>query len=151
MGATEKWGPMTDEQRDRWKTTHLFPVERWGMSGDDATPLVCPMPDRALLRSLAEGVPAHVQQSGWYASRQRDGYRSIYADNFSGMGRQAIGTVCSSSGSKGYFGTLADYVAAACPRTVLRLLDRIGELEKALADSKTPNVQDKGQASGAAD
>lgn len=116
MGATEKWQPMTDEQRERWKTSGLFPIERWGMGGDP-TPLVCPMPDRALLRQLAEGVPKHVQASGWYASRQRDEMRSVYADNFRGSGRQAIASICSDNGR--YFGTLADYIAAACPRTML--------------------------------
>lgn len=131
MGANDAWTPMTEEQRQRWKETGLFPLERWN-TGPDATPLVCPMPDRELLRKLAEGVPAHVQASGWYAARQWGGVRSVYADNFNGMGRQAIASVCSDRGR--YFGTLADYIAAACPRTVLRLLDRIEELEKALAD-----------------
>lgn len=138
MGANDKWQPMTDEQRERWKTTGLFPIERWGMSGEDATPLLCPMPDRALLRTLAAGVPAHIQSSGWYAARQWDGMRSVYADNFRGMGRQAIASICSDSGR--YFGTLADYIAAACPRTMLRLLDRIDELEAKLASHETPNV-----------
>jgi hypothetical protein len=134
--SAEKWQPMTDEQRERWKATGLFPVERWGFGNEDATPLVCPMPDRALLRKLAEGVPAHVQSSGWYASRQRDGMRSVYADNFRGMGRQAIASICSDSGR--YFWTLADYIAAACPRTTLRLLDRIEELEARLARHEPP-------------
>ena len=138
METAEKWQPMTDEQRERWKTTGLFPVERWGLCQEGATPLVCPLPDRALLRKLAEGVPAHIQSSGWYATRQRDNYRSVYADNFRGTGRQAIASICSDSGR--YFGTLADYIAAACPRTVLRLLDRIDELEAMLASHETPNV-----------
>jgi hypothetical protein len=128
MTKTLEWQPMPEEQRERWRATGLFPIERWDMSGD-STPLVCPMPDRALLRSLAAGVPRHVQLSGWYAHRQRDEFRSVYADNFSGMGRQAIASVCS---GHNYFGTLADYIAAACPRTVLRLLDRIEELEDLL-------------------
>lgn len=137
MGATEKWQPMSDEQRERWKQTGLFPVERWG-TGPDATPLVCPMPDRETLRKLAQGVPEHVQSSGWYASRQWDGFRSVYADNFRGTGRQAIASICSDNGR--YFGTLADYIAAVCPRTVLRLLDRIDELEAKLARHETPNA-----------
>ena len=127
------WTPMTDEQRQRWKETGLFPVERWGMNQTDATPLVCPLPDRALLRSLADAIPAHIQSSGWYATGQRYESRtvhSVYGDNFRGMGRQAIASVIS-VGS--YSGPLADYIAAACPRTVQRLLDRIQELERALS------------------
>lgn len=102
------------------------------MGQTDATPLVCPLPDRTLLRSFAEAIPAHIQSSGWYATRQRYESRtvhSVYGDNFRGMGRQAIASVIS-VGS--YSGPLADYIAAACPRTVLRLLDRIEELERAL-------------------
>lgn len=132
--------PMTDEQRQRWKETGLFPIERWG-TGPDATPLVCPMPDRALLRKLAEAVPEHIQSSGWYATGQRyesRTVRSVYGDNFRGMGRQAIASVIS-VGS--YSGPLADYIAAACPRTVLRLLDRIEELERALGVQGTFNDQ----------
>ena len=124
------FSPMTDEQRQRWKDTGLFPVERWD-TGPGSTPLVCPLPDRALLRSLAEAIPAHIQSSGWYATSQRYEARtvhSVYGDNFRGMGRQAIASVIS-FGS--YSGPLADYIAAACPRTVLRLLDRIEELERA--------------------
>lgn len=132
------FSPMTDEQRQRWKETGLFPVERWGMGQADATPLVCPLPDRALLRSLAEAIPAHIQSSGWYATGQRYESRtvhSVYGDNFLGMGRQAIASVIS-VGS--YSGPLADYIAAACPRTVLRLLDRIEELERALGATAAP-------------
>ena len=125
------WQPMTEEQRQRWKDTGLFPVERWGMGQTDATPLVCPLPDRALLRALAEAIPSHIQSSGWYATGQRYEARtvhSVYGDNFRGMGRQAIASVISVGN---YSGPLADYIAAACPRTVLRLLDRIEELERA--------------------
>lgn len=125
------WQPMTEEQRQRWKDTGLFPVERWGMGQTDATPLVCPLPDRALLRALAEAIPSHIQSSGWYATGQRYEARtvhSVYGDNFRGMGRQAIASVISVGN---YSGPLADYIAAACPRTVLRLLDRIQELERA--------------------
>ncbi|MES2634079.1 MAG: hypothetical protein V4669_13980 [Pseudomonadota bacterium] len=121
---------LTEEQRAQWKETGLFPVEAWS-TGPESTPYLCPLPDRALLRELAEGVPAHIQGSGWFATRQRDGFRSVYADNFKGMGRQAIASIPSDRGR--YFGTLSDYIAAACPRTVLRLLDRIDELELQLA------------------
>lgn len=132
-----EFSPMTDEQRQRWKDTGLFPIERWS-DGPDATPLVCPMPDRTLLRQLAEAIPAHIQSSAWYATGQRYESRtvhSVYGDNFRGMGRQAIASVIS-VGS--YSGPLADYIAAACPRTVLRLLDRIEELERAAGVEGTP-------------
>jgi hypothetical protein len=116
---------MSDEQRRQWKETGLFPVERW-TTGPDSTPLVCPLPDRALLRSLAHAVPAHIQASGWYATARRYDQQSVYADNFRGTGRQAIASVVS-VGS--YTGPLPEYIAAACPRTMLALLDRIAELE----------------------
>ena len=127
--------PMTDEQRRRWREEGLFPIELWG-AGPDSTPLVCPMPDRQLLRKLAEAVPEHIQASGWYAKAQRYNHRSVhavYGDNFRGMGRQAIASVIS-VGS--YSGPLADFIAAACPRTVLRLLDRIAELESSIGAAR---------------
>ncbi len=127
---------MTDQQRQQWRETKLFPVELWP-TGEGSTPLLCPMPDRALLRQLAEGIPSHIQSSGWYAAAQRHGYRTVYADDFSGMGRQHIAGVPSDKGR--YFGQLADFIAAACPRTVLRLLDRIEELERAIATKEHPN------------
>lgn len=123
---------MTEDQRRRWKEDGVFPVERWA-TGPDSTPLVCPLPDRVLLRSLANAIPAHIQTSGWYASAQRYDSRTVhavYGDNFRGMGRQAIASVIS-VGS--YSGPLADYIAAACPRTTLALLNRIAELEAALS------------------
>ena len=126
------FAPMTDEQRRRWREDGVFPVERW-TTGPGSTPLVCPLPDRELLRNLAQAIPAHIQSSGWYATGQRYDSRtvhSVYGDNFRGMGRQAIASVIS-VGS--YSGPLADFIAAACPRTVLALLDRIAELEAALS------------------
>lgn len=132
MSTTDRFAPMTDEQRRRWRDEGVFPVERWS-TGPDSTPLVCPMPDRELLRKLAEAVPVHIQASGWYATAQRYDQRTVhavYGDNFRGMGRQAIASVIS-VGS--YSGPLADFIAAACPRTVLRLLDRIQELEAKIA------------------
>lgn len=130
----DTYAPMTQEQRARWEISGVFPVERWP-AGQGATPLVCPLPDRALLRKLAEAIPEHIQTSGWYATGQRYEQRtvhSVYGDNFRGMGRQAIASVISSGN---YSGPLADYIAAACPRTMLALLDRIAELEAAVASS----------------
>ncbi len=126
---SQKFEPMTEEQRLRWTQTGLFPVERWGMGGADSTPLVCPTPTNEELRSLASAVPAHIQCSGWYIGKPAFGHRYLYADNFRGMGRQ---WVCDFPAEKGYFDGLGEYVAAVHPRTVLRLLDRISELEAKL-------------------
>lgn len=129
--GADRYAPMTEDQRRRWREEGVFPVERWS-TGPDSTPLVCPLPDRDLLRKLAEAIPAHIQTSGWYATGQRYESRtvhSVYGDNFRGMGRQAIASVISVGG---YSGPLADYIAAACPRTMLALLDRIAELEVAI-------------------
>lgn len=134
--SAEQPGGMTDEQRQRWKETRLFPIERWS-TGDGSTPLVCPMPDRDVLRKIALSIPAHIQASGWYAVAKRDGFQSVYGDDFTGMGRQAIATVPS---GKHYFGWLPEFIAAACPRTVIRLLDRISELEQKLADAGPQNA-----------
>ncbi len=130
----DKFSPMTEEQRRRWREEGVFPVECWAVT-PGSTPLVCPLPDRMLLRKLAEAIPAHIQTSGWYATRQRYEHRtvhSVYGDNFRGMGRQAIASVISVGD---YSGPLADYIAAACPRTMLALLDRIAELEAAIASA----------------
>ena len=123
---------MTNDQRQRWKDDGVFPVELWN-TGNGSTPLVCPLPDRELLAKLALAIPAHIQASGWYATGQRYESRtvhSVYGDNFRGMGKQAIASVISAGG---YSGPLADYIAAACPRTMLALLGRIAELEAAIA------------------
>ena len=131
--SAEKYSPMTPEQRQHWQETHLFPVELWRADGPDDTPLVCPLPDLLQLRTYAEEIPAHIRASGWYATRRRYEQQSIYADNFSGMGRQAIASVISAGR---YSGPLAEFIAAACPRTVLRLLDLIDRLERELAATK---------------
>lgn len=126
---------MDDEQRKRWEETGLFPIERWP-SSPDSTPLICPTPTNDELRALAVAVPQHIQQSGWYIGKPAFGNRYLYADDFSGMGRQ---WVCDFQQDKKYFGGLAEYVAAVHPRTVLRLLDRIAELEA--AQGLTPNAR----------
>jgi len=134
--SAEQPGGMTDEQRQQWKETGLFPIERWP-THDGSTPLVSPMPDRAVLRKIAESIPPHIQASGWYAVAKRDNFQSVYADNFSGMGRQAIASIPS---DKRYFGWLPEFIAAACPRTVIRLLDRIDELEAEVKKAKEDRV-----------
>lgn len=125
----QQYTPMNDEQRARWKQTGLFPIERWRLGGD-STPLVCPMPTNAELRSLADAIPEHIQLSGWYLGKPAFGQVSVYADNFSGMGRQGL---FGFPQGKRYFGGLGEYIAAVHPRTVLRLLDQIEALESKLA------------------
>lgn len=115
---------MSDEQRQRRDETKLFPIELWSKGGDDETPLMCPLPDCAELRALAEAVPEHVVSSGWYLSKPAFGRRYLYSDNFRGMGRQWIANL--PQGTR-YFGPLAEFMAAMSPRTTLRLLDRVDE------------------------
>lgn len=137
MGTAEQHTPMTDEQRARWTETRLFPVERW-RQGEGCTPLACPLPTNEELRSLAGAVPQRIQLSGWYAGKAAFGYQYLYADDFSGMGRQLV---CSFPHGKSYFGGLAEYVAAVHPRTVLRLLDHIADLEARLARHEPANAK----------
>ena len=136
MGTAEQYTPMTDEQRVRWTETRLFPVECWGQ-GEGCTPLVCPMPTNEELRALAAAVPQRVQLSGWHLGKQAFGHHYLYADDFGGIGRQ---WVCDFPSGKRYFGGLSEYVAAVHPRTVLRLLDRISELESLLARHESANA-----------
>lgn len=139
--GAKQWEPMTDQQRARWNQTGLFPVERWDLGGD-STPLVCPTPTHEELRSLAAAVPEHIQLSGWYIGKPAFGHHYLYADNFSGMGRQ---WVCDFPADKSYFGGLAEYVAAVHPRTVIHFLDRIAELEAqpSAAQCQVPEALDE--------
>ena len=139
MGTAEQYAPMTDEQRARWTETRLFPVERW-KQGEDCTPLVCPTPTNEELRALALAVPERIQLSGWYVGNAAFGHQYLYADDFSGMGRQ---WVCDFPQGNRYFGGVAEYVAAVHPRTVLRLLDRIADLEARLACHEPANLDPK--------
>lgn len=87
------------------------------------------MPTDEELRQLAAAVPERMQLSGWYVGKPAFGRHYLYADNFKGTGRQ---WVCDFPTGKTYVGGLADYVAAVHPRTVVRLLDRIAQLEARL-------------------
>lgn len=88
------------------------------------------------LRTAMDGLPPHWKQWQWTADpKQSFGehyVRSVAGDNGHGMGRQAIASV--PGGHKHYFGTLADFIAAANPDTIGMLLARIEELETALAE-----------------
>lgn len=130
--TTEQPGRMTDQQRQQWAETGLFPVERWS-SSEGSTPLHCPMPTNEELRTLAMAVPERILASGWYTQTPRFGRQFLYADNFRGIGRQWIADV---HPNKRYSGGVAEYLAAMHPRTVLRLLDRIAELERAAQDKE---------------
>ncbi|MDB5822238.1 MAG: hypothetical protein JWR21_942 [Herminiimonas sp.] len=124
---------MNIEQRKQWTETSLFPIELW-QEGRDSTPLLCPTPTDAELRTLALAVPKHIQASGWWLDKPSFGHSYLYADDFKGMGRQWIADL--PSGRKDYFGEVGQYIAAIHPRTVLRLLDRIEALESALETSR---------------
>lgn len=124
---------MTEQQRQQWTETGLFPIEHWS-TGDGNTPLVCPTPTDGELRALALAVPERILASGWYTQQPRFGRQFLYADNFRGMGRQWIADLHPNTR---YTGGVAEYLAAVHPRTVLRLLDRIAELERAASNPIT--------------
>lgn len=102
------------------------------------------LPQRiADLQAALDGLPDHWKQWQWIADpRQSFGnryIRSIVGNNGHGMGRQAIATV---SGSESwYFGTLADFIAAANPDTICMLLARIAEAEAEIAALKVDSCQ----------
>jgi hypothetical protein len=75
--------------------------------------------DLAKLEALAKGVPEHIQLNGWYVNPPSFGHQHVYADDFKGRGRQHIASI---PAAKKYFGTLADFIAAANPATVLQLI-----------------------------
>ncbi len=79
------------------------------------------------LRELAEGVEDHLTLKGWFASGKAVfGDYHVYADDFRGMGRQHI---CVVPADKRYFGKLHEFIAAANPKAIIALLDRLEELE----------------------
>jgi hypothetical protein len=79
------------------------------------------------LRALAEGIEDHLTLKGWYTSgKPVFGEYHVYADDFRGMGRQHI---CDVPADKRYFGKLHEFIAAANPKAIIALLDRLEELE----------------------
>lgn len=82
------------------------------------------LPQRiAALETALAGLPAHWQQWQWYAVPkpvfgERE-VRSVYGDNGHGMGRQIVAAV---PADRHYFGTVADFIAAANPDTIRMLL-----------------------------
>lgn len=79
------------------------------------------------LKELAESIGDHLTQKGWFASSKPVfGDNNVYADNFRGAGKQLI---CIVPARKKYFGRLHEFIAAANPKTVVALIERIEELE----------------------
>lgn len=92
------------------------------------------------LREAAEGVPDHIRLKGWFAGKEQFGQQFVYADDFRGMGRQHIASL---PASKGYFGTMADFIAAANPAHVLALLDLIAAQQKQIAEQGWISVDER--------
>ncbi|GGD43909.1 hypothetical protein GCM10011335_53180 [Aureimonas glaciei] len=84
-----------------------------------------PLEERVeILRAAIEGLPAHWRQWQWEADPKAyfgEKFVSVLGDNGKGRGRQAIATVQACSAP--YFGTLAEFIAAANPDTIRMLLD----------------------------
>jgi hypothetical protein len=75
------------------------------------------------LRNLAEGIEDHITLKGWFTSgKPAFGDHYVYADDFRGMGRQHI---CLVPADKRYFGKLHEFIAAANPKAIIALLDRL--------------------------
>lgn len=91
------------------------------------------LPERvATLSAALAGLPEHWRQWQWMADAKpvfgEKYVRSVYGDNGHGMGRQAIAVV---PADRYYFGTVADFIAAANPDTVGMLLAALKEAEAA--------------------
>ena len=89
------------------------------------------LPERiAALKEAIAGLPEHWHQWQWKADAKPvfgERYvRSVYGDNGHGMGRQVVASV---PADRFYFGTVADFIAAANPDTVTMLLAEIDRLK----------------------
>jgi hypothetical protein len=87
--------------------------------------------DLGKLKALAIAVPEHIQLNGWYVEAPRFGHQHVYADNFKGHGRQHIATL---PAAKGYFGTMADFIAAANPAAILRIAALVAQQAARIAE-----------------
>lgn len=82
----------------------------------------CKLPCVDELYALIEKVPEHIKLSGWVYSKPMFGTQGVYAEPFSGHGKQHIMNL---PAGKAYFGGLAQYIAGVNPRAIKILLDRI--------------------------
>ncbi|MER9706088.1 hypothetical protein NKJ10_17835 [Mesorhizobium sp. M0204] len=82
------------------------------------------LPDRLNgLKAALAGLPEHWRQWQWSADAKQsfgEKYVRVLGDNGLGMGRQYIAAI--PAGPKTYFGTVAEYIAAANPDTITMLL-----------------------------
>ncbi|MER8394026.1 hypothetical protein NKH10_19240 [Mesorhizobium sp. M1340] len=82
------------------------------------------LPDRLNgLKAALAGLPEHWRQWQWSADAKQsfgEKYVRVVGDSGYGMGRQYIAAI--PAGPKTYFGTVAEYIAAANPDTITMLL-----------------------------
>lgn len=91
----------------------------------------------AALQTALDGLPDHWRQWQWYAVPkpvfgERE-IRSVYGDNGHGMGRQVVAAV---PADRHYFGTVADFIAAANPDTIQLLLSALAAKDAEIAALK---------------
>lgn len=98
------------------------------------------LPDRINgLKAALDAIPAHLRKYQWTADpkaafgQKYIRFHDVVGDDGHGFGRQWIATV---PADRGYFGGLADFIAAANPDTVSMLIARIEELEKEIKVAK---------------
>lgn len=89
------------------------------------------LPERiAALKEAIAGLPEHWHQWQWRADDKpvfgEKFVRSVYGDNGHGMGRQVVAAV---PADRFYFGTVADFIAAANPDTIIMLLAEVDRLK----------------------
>ena len=91
----------------------------------------------AALQTALDGLPDHWRQWQWYAVPKpvfgERKIRSVYGDNGHGMGRQVVAAV---PADRHYFGTVADFIAAANPDTIQLLLSALAAKDAEIAALK---------------
>lgn len=118
---------MAQIRNSSWKPFPRFPEAMAAVVVEKARTL----PDRLNgVKAALAGLPEHWRQWQWMADEKPvfgERYvRSVFGDNGHGFGRQAIAVV---PADKHYFGTVADFIAAANPDTVAMMVSRIERLE----------------------
>ena len=94
------------------------------------------LPERIdALKIAIAGLPEHWHQWQWKADEKpvfgEKFVRSVYGDNGHGMGRQVVAAV---PADRFYFGTVADFIAAANTDTLVMLL---AEIDRLTAENET--------------